>query len=400
VPSDQDDDQDEVALTGPDDDGDDGDDGRVLPGSGHRAERPARVLSQSTREMFKKAAASLKSQLDDEDDDLYDSVGSEDDPVDDPAPSAAAVAATTTPSAPAPTAATPAAAAPSLDPAIIAERERLSQRAAELDRREADITARSVGPLEAFRSRYLDDEAGAMRDLLKEVTGAATDDELNDAVADLVVGLSVNVLKLNAADDVKQRVESRRVMRQLKAHKAEQAREKVAAAKAAEQAQHTEKARAAIGAIGRELDAVKATYPHLMAEDDPAGFVWDVIQHRHAESGEVLSWDAAAALANDSFKRYADAYIAKRRHLLAPPASAGTGAATTPNGDATRDSRGNQGRPRRTVTNDMAAAAPARATAETEPTRDERPLTNEERRARTKQRMRQAFQAGQRDGNA
>lgn len=389
MPPDQDDDQDDVALD-MDDEGDDGPVVNNISGSGIIEPRPHRQLSASTRELFLKGAKTLKAQLDEQDDEDYESVGSEDDPEDaPPAPTPAQAAAVpAAQAAPPPVAAPPAA---SLDPGIIAERERLAARAAELDKRDADLAARQSSAIEAFRERYYDGAAGAVKALLKETLGSDDESEVADAIADLIVELSEKELKLNVDGAVKAAAASRRAERTIKAHKREQkARtEKEAAEKTAAEQRAVEER--TVAAIDREFQAAAATYPNLAAEEGASQFVWDVIKDRFHKHGERLTWQQAAALAEQSFKNYNDAWYARRKHLIAPPVPAA--AAPASSGTVTRE-RANQGSTRRTVTNDMAAAEHAAAPdTRREPETRDAPLSNEERRARTKGRMRNAFRA-------
>jgi hypothetical protein len=281
-------------------------------------------------------------------------------------------------------------AAPSLDPGIIAERERLASLRADLDKREAELVGRQSSAIEAFRERYYDGAAGAVKALLKETLGTESDDEVRDALADLIVDLSAEELKLNVSSDVKAAAAARRAERTIKAHKRDQrARdEKQTAERTAAEERAVEER--TVAAIDREFQAAAASYPNLAAEEGAAQFVWDVIKERFHKHNERLTWPQAAALAEKSFRDYNDAWYARRKHLIAPPAPS---AAAASNGNGTRE-RANQGSTRKTVTNDMAAAEHATAPdREREPAREERPLSNEERRARTKGRMKQAFRA-------
>lgn len=393
--ADSDNDQDDVAI---DDGGDDGDVGEhVIPSSGLSQQRPDRQYSARTRELFKTASAEIAKQLADEEDDLYGSMGEEaDEPPPPTAAQAAQVPAAAAPVAPGQGQPPAPAAAPSLDPGILAERERLSaDRAAFEQERRAFAEKATAAPLDAFRSRYFENSTAAVSDLLKEVTGVTADNDLRDIVSDLIVDLSANVLGLGIAPDVKAATDSRRAIRALNAHKAEVKRSEEQRAVKERELADREHDRGIISAIGREFETAKSEFPHLAAEDDPGAFVWDVIKARHAATGEQLDWRAAAKLADDSFKRYADTWVAKRRHLITPPPATTGAAAAASTGNGSTRGGGNQGT-RRTVTNDMAAAAPARPV----PTEPDRPLTNEERRERTKARMREVFRKQQRDGES
>lgn len=397
------DDPDDVAIEDYDPEDGDGSEHNV-PAAPRTPARPPRQFSAKTRELFKTAAGALKQQIADEDDELYEPLGGDEgdgDPEGDAAGEQSGAAATTTttqvaslPSAPTTPVQAAAPAAPSLDAAILAERDRLAADRAELERdRRAFEDQRASSALEGFRVRYHENSADAVSSLLKEITGASTDADVRDAVADLVVDLSASVLGVTVSPEVRAATDSRRAIRAVRAHKADARRSEERRAGEQQAAAAAERERVAIGAIGREFAAAAAEFPYLSAEDDPAGFVWDVIKARSAKTGEQLSWRDAAKLAEDSFKRYADAWVAKRRHLIAPPAQPAAAGSQPSNGNGTTRERANQGQARRTVTNDMAASVPTQREAPREEER--RQLTNEERRARTKQRMREAWRQTQ-----
>lgn len=310
-----------------------------------------RGVKDTTRKLFQDAAQKLKKQLDDGDsmDDLEPAI------TDEPSAAAAASSASTPDASKEPH--TPAAAAPTSDPVAQAvDTSRAAQvelREKQLEDREKAIAARedAIAARENGGERYIENPGAFIRDLIKQYTGATTDDELRDEIADLVTDLSSTVLGAQVPESHKLRLDSKRAVRQVKAYKAEQAKRDAEMAKKAEQTARERDAQQAMRAIGHELERVKDKFPHLAAEDDPGAIVWAVIQTKHQQDGSVPNWEECARLAEEHFKKKSDAWIAKRRHLLAPAAPQAPVAASAPQGDP-------QSRRSSTLTNKTAAPVP------------------------------------------
>ncbi len=293
-----------------------------------------RGYNDSTRKLFAEAAGKLKAQLEDQpDDDLEPAINHE-------PPVAADGASAGSHSTASQATSLPSAAAPASDPvAAVADTRAAAQlelREKAIADREAKLTAREAQheAREKARERYAEKPGETIRDLIKEWAGVENDDDLRDEIADLITELSAVGLGLPIPDQHKARAESRKALRSVKQYKAELAKLESERSAKAEQAAQEARERQAVEGLAAELKPLTNKFPHLMAEDDPAGIVWDVIKTKHAREGTVPTWEECAALANDHFKKKHDAYFAKRRHLLAPTApTAPVPAAAQPQGD-------------------------------------------------------------------
>lgn len=301
-----------------------------------------RVVGDNTRKLFARAAENLKTQLDSEDADETVAIQPPDET---PAAAAGTVAPTGTQAA----STLPAVAAP-------AQEATQSRAALQLELREKAIAEREtkIAEYEATmgpqRERYLDRSAQTIRELVKEWTGAASDDEVKDEIADLITELSDNVLGLPVSSELRTRTESRRAIRQVKSYKADlNRREQVLAERQAAEEQAVRERNAA-GAIAERLRSVPADkFPHLMAEDDPHAVVWDVIKTKASREPDWQpNWEEAATLANDHFKKVHQGQHQKLSRLFAPAASAAPAQAATHQGAP-------QSRGARTLTNAVAA---------------------------------------------
>lgn len=312
-----------------------------------------RGVKDTTRKLFAEAAKKLKPQLDAGEGDELEPAITDDPPV---AAAAAPEASATSGTSP-----QPAAAAPAPDPVAQTVDTRAAQQL-ELDRKAFDDERKAFESQRAewdakfnIREKYAEDPAGAIVALVKEWTGATSDDEVKDEVADLVSLLSSSSLGAALPEHLKIRIDSKRALRQVKTYKADQAKRDAEAAKKAEAERQQQQERAAIQTLNRELasESLAKKYPHLAAEDDPGGIVWDVIKTQFARTGVEPAWEEMAALADAHFKKKNEAWAAKRRHLLAPAAQKAPVVASEPQGDP-------QSRRSSTLTNKTAApVAPA-----------------------------------------
>jgi hypothetical protein len=313
----------------------------------------SRGMKESTRKLFQAAAEKIKPQLESGDgfDDLEPAIAH-----DDEKPVAAAASTAASKQTPA---SSPAAAAPAQDPvaqvvdarvtAQIEMREKaLAEREAELTKRATELEARENG-----RDRYLDNPGATIRDLIKEWTGASTDDEVKDEIADLITELSNTGLGLPVPEQHKLRLDSRKAIRQVKAYKAEQAKRELDMQKKARDAEAEQDRRARVSDIERAFgaDEIKAKYPHLVVADGGAEALYDAYQLKKTSTGSEPDWEEVAALANEFFKKKHDDWIARRRHLLAPAAPQAPVVASAPQGDP-------QSRRSSTLTNKTAAPVP------------------------------------------
>lgn len=316
-------------LGGPTSDASNEDDGPVY----------RRVVNDKTRTLFKDAASKLAKQIEDGDDDEVPAIP----PPDDKPEAAAATASPGATQAVPPIAA--AAAAPALDAAT-------SRAALQLEVREKAVAERekALEPYVGLREKYLDNQAGTLRDLIKEWTGAGTDEELKDEVADLISDLSSNVLGFAVSPEIKSRLDSRRAIRQVKSYKADITKREQQLAKKSEAEQQATREHRAMGALEVQLKAAAGNYPHLMAEDDAHAIVWDVIKTKASREPDWQpDWVEAAKLAEAHFKTHHEKQHQKLTRLFAP--------ASKPAVEAS-----NQGAPQsrgaRTLTNAVSATAP------------------------------------------
>jgi hypothetical protein len=311
-----------------------------VTGPSGSVQRRGREISPRVRELFAKAAESVKAQkvtLDRDDTDLEDEDGDSVE-VATPAAVAAAVVATPAPApvepAPAPVEPAPAPAppvqvpvappAPSLDPRVSQLREQWASRNAELDAREQQIATREAqADEERVRDSYLEAHDVAVLDFVKKHSGVATDDELADEVADLIVKLSARVHKVEVDPVVQSRIDSKQTLRYVKAQKAALAKREESAQKQAQAAQQQAEVARAQTLLGKEITKpeVAKQYPFLSTLDNAGEIVWEVIDAEFKRSGETLTWTGAAQRADQYLKTKASTEHDRWKHLLeVPPA--------------------------------------------------------------------------------
>lgn len=321
-----------------------GDEGAGAPVEAREIVRD-RGVKETTRKLFQAAAAKLKPQLDAGEGDELEPAITDDQPA-----AAAAASAAHASKAPPSAAAAPApdAVAAAVDTTQAAQLE--LERKAFADERKAFEAQRKEwdDKLAPIRDKYAERPADAIIALVKEWTGAATDDEVKDEIADLITELSSAGLGTSIPDQHKVRMDAKRALRQVKTYKSEQAKRDAESAAKAEAARNEMAERNAMHAVARELEAAKDKFPHLAAEDDPGAIVWSVIKTKHQQDGVVPNWEECARLADEHFKKKSDAWFAKRRHLLAPAAPQAPVVPSAPQGDP-------QSRRSSTLTNKTAA---------------------------------------------
>lgn len=255
-----------------------------------------------------------------------------------------AVSPTSSPAAAAVVPAAVAAATPAASVAdIVAQRNAaaLELREQALVKREADLDARhaALATRENVRAQYASKPADVIRAYVKELTGADGDD-LRAELGDLVTELTASDLGVPVPDAHKSRLESRRALREVKAWKAEaaeteakaKASREVADKQALEQRQQADqqaREQHAVRVLDGYLAGAKDKYPHLAAEPNAAGVIFDVLKAQHADNpNAVPDWEGAAKLANDHFKTRNDQWLAARRDLLVTPTKPATASAT------------------------------------------------------------------------
>jgi hypothetical protein len=343
-----------------------------------------RSVSDKTRKLFAGAAKSLAEQI---------ANGDGDEEVAIPPPDQSVAAApSSSATAPSPVAGAPAAAAaPALDPTA-------GRKALELDVREKAIADRETRIVEREKraetlasaaDRYVENPFQTIRDLIKEWTGAATDDEMQEEMADLVTELSDKGLGLRASQEVRTRADAKRALRVAKSYKT--AADKKTAdleKRQADERMATEQKQMesmAVDGIGKTLALAEnaAKYQHLMLEDDPGAIVWDVIKAQHAahvKAGNapdafVGDWPNAAELANNHFKAQHDKQRQKLSRLPTP--------VTHVPADKAKHQGAAQGQVARTLTN--ASTAPVQPSA---PVDSDAPYDKEAARSRSRAKMR------------
>jgi hypothetical protein len=337
-----------------------------------------RSVSPSTRKLFASAAKSLGEQI---------ASGAMDDdepaippPNETPVAAAAPVASGATP----PVAGAPvAAAAPALvDPAAGRKALELDVREKAIADREARIVERETraDSLANARDRYMEKPFETIRDLIKEWTGASTDDEMRDEISDLVTDLSANGLGLGVSEAVRTRSDAKRALKLAKNYKASAERTAAETAKKAEEqrvaADQKHRAEMAMNGIAVGLKTAGKDYPHLMLEDEPHAIVWDVIKTKaERDPTWVPSWTEAAQLANNHFKAQQDKQRQKLSRLPTP--------ATQVPASGAKHQGAAQGQAARTLTNAVTAPTPAAA-----PVDDDEPYDRNAARNRSRAKLR------------
>lgn len=337
-----------------------------------------RSIGENTRKLFAQAAKSIGEQIAEGDtDDEVPAIGTSNEP-----PAAAAA-----PSTPAQPGSQPAAAAaPAIDAATNRRGLELDVRAKSLDEREATLAEReaSVSRYADARDRYAEKPFELLKELVKEWSGASTDEELRDEFADLVTMFSERGLGMQVSDDVKNRTEARRTLRVAKSYTERAKRDAEAAQKRAAEvqtaAEQQRREATAIDGLTKTLamDEHAKKYPHLMLEDEPGAIVWDVIKHQqlaHIKAGNaaetfVANWATAAELADNHFRAQHDKQRQKLNRLPTPTAQAPASGASN-QGAA-------QGRAARTLTNATATPVPP-----AQPVDDDEPYDRDKARRRS-----------------
>lgn len=367
--------------------------GPVGDAAGDEAPGYRRTISENTRLLFKQAAETTKAQLEDGGvDDLVPAIDNPNEPSVAAAPagrSPLAVPTDADPRAADPVSQSVAAAAPTSDPHKALELEvrekAIAEREAKLAEREKASTS-----IESLGERYLEKPSDILRELLKQWTGADTDEALKDEVADLVTDLSANVLGLPVSREVRDRTEARRAIRTVKAYKTSEQRREAERAKRDEeqraQVEQEQRERLAMDAIGTQLKATSAKYAHLMAEDSPHAIVWDVIKTKASRDPSWQpNWEEAAQLANEHFKNLHTKQHQKLTRLFTPSAQA-------PAVEAQHQGAA-QGRAARTLTNASTAPQPPSQPAPTSPSDDDAPYDKGRARARSLAKLRAGLQS-------
>jgi hypothetical protein len=343
------------------------------PGSGPKRRRE---VSQSTRELFRKASAAVKAQVDaGETADAFEvAIKDEDDPDAAELEAAAVDPATPDPAAAAQTpeqvAAAAAAAAkappPALDDRVVKAWEQVNAAQEALAEERRQIAAlRAESDYESLRDAFIDKPGATTRDLIKRWAPHADERELRELTIDLITELSGEVLGVTIDTAAQQRLDRRAADRSVKAWRAAQKREQDEKPKKDAAEREAAEERRCVTAIDSELKAAAQQYPFLALEEGAAADVWDRMKKAYAKDRTIIPWQEAAAEVENQLKTQASAWIAPRKHLLAmapgsPPAPAKP-AASVPQGDPSSIRRS------RTLTNGSAASAP------TAPRRDAAP---------------------------
>lgn len=377
-------------------DTDDGDEWEAASGEAQPVARGRRshVISDKTRALFKDASASIRKQMTEDEAELYEL------PTDEPATPAPASPAGTTGQQPAPVLASPATApavapAPSLDPQVQQRLAEVSARAAELDAREKAIADREMrGDMAKLHEVYLDKGyAPAMVELVKQWTGASTDAELADEIADLVTELSGHSLGAAVPQDIRARLDSKRALKSVKAHQSRLDKRESELAAQRQKSDEEQQIHRVVGLLNSEVTKPEhaKTFPFLAAEQNAGELIYETVDAQLKRDGTSLSWTDAAKRVNDYLEtKWREAY-GKRAHLFsASPAPAG-GAA---NGQGQRPQGDPQGiRRSHTLTNAQAATVTTTTPPPEPKTGRGGKWSMENHRANTKRKMREVFKA-------
>lgn len=339
----------------PDDDADDAPDDE-------RAAAP-RQIKASTAEFAKRIAAAHKAK------ELSDTVlqpviGAS--PAAKAPPAAGAPAGAGTPAIdPAKPGAAPAAGAPAALPDdLVRKHEQANATLAQLERDRQAFDAERQRYAGLARGKLLgspDEMHAATMALIRDELGeGATDAQVVEALTDYVTELSLKVAGVTLPDTARSKAELRRAERLIANHTRKTAKEANEAKSKAERDEQVRNRTTTADKIGKEIDAANA-HPFLRAttadERDGASigeFIVEVIDQRFRHDGTRLTWQEAATLANEHFKKAATAHSARWSPLLTPPpANGGASVAGAPQGDRS------DAQVRRTLTNTDASAPEA-----------------------------------------
>ena len=365
--------------------------------------RNRHVISDKTRELFKKASAAVKAQLEADGDESP--FGEYEEGV------ASLKAKATAPAQPKEGAAAPAPGQPDQPAAKVQEAAAPAQPSAEeqasraaLEARVADLDAREqrLAELEAARdmgrvkTAYFEKGGSVIASQIREWLGKdVSDDDYKQEVADLITELSVSVLGVNdVPSEVKRGIEARRALRSVKVLKESITETEAQKAKRQEQEQQEQGKRAAIHALNQELRTPTKDYakqfPALFAEDDPGLLIYLTAERQQKQDGTILAWTEAAKRADAHLRKQASAFYDKRKHLFdAAPANAGA-----PTGGQRERVQGDPQGIRRSHT--LTESATGATTIQTPPKPDvpaKGGWSREAHRAQTRQKFRAAFRA-------
>ncbi len=389
--------------------GDDDDDEPAFSAGGEPLVRAGRhPVSEKTRELFKKASASVRKQLEEDGDESpfgeYDE-GAAPKKNDGGSQLQSAVAATAVPAREANPVTPVAPQQPAVESATASQqsaeaqayRAQLEARGVELAEREARIAEQErSGDLAQIRTTYFEKGAVAVRDMLKGWLGKdATEDDIRQEVADLITDLSVQVLGVEVPSEIRAKMDTKRALRSVKVLKDSISESEAQKAKRAEQEREAEGRKLTIHTLNQEIKNTSKDYakqfPYLMAENDPGELVFLTAEKQYKKDGTVLQWTEAAKRVDEHLRKEVSAFIDKRKHLIsAAPATAGAPA----NGQRERPQGDPQGiRRSHTLTN----AATGTTTTTTPPVPDP-PVqggkwSREAHRANTRSKFRNAFTA-------
>lgn len=235
--------------------------------------------------------------------------------------------------------------------AVIAERERITARLAELDKREAAIRDREAQYVDVG-TKLAANPYDAIRELARANLGAgASDAEIDAEVTDLLTEASLKMAgaTIDPKDDKAALRSLQREMRQTKAERRREAAKLEAERKTAEAARveaeqkaaRVEQHRQGVEICNREWDSIKASHGWLAAEDAPAELIWSLISRNHERTGQVMLVADAAKQLDAELASMARSKFSKISHLLQPAAAAtqATPNATGHQGDQPRRSR-------------------------------------------------------------
>lgn len=384
--------------------GDDDDDEPAFTAGGEPLVRAGRhPVSEKTRELFKKASASVRKQLEEDGDESpfgeYDEGAA-------PSPKKTGLGTTTVVEVVKDAGKLEVAPQqPPVEPATSSQqsaeaqayRAQLEARGVELAEREARIAEQErAGDLAQIRTTYFEKGAVAVRDMLKGWLGKdATEDDIRQEVADLITDLSVQVLGVEVPSEIRAKMDTKRALRSVKVLKDSISESEAQKAKQAEQEREVEGRRQAVQLLNQEIKNTSKDYakqfPYLMAEDNPGELIYLTAVNQHKKDGTQLHWSEAAKRVNEHLRTQVSAFIDKRKHLIsAAPATAGAPA----NGQRERPQGDPQGiRRSHTLTN-----AATGATTTTTPPVPDPPVqggkwSREAHRANTRSKFRNAFTA-------
>lgn len=198
---------------------------------------------------------------------------------------------------------------------------RLEQQARELDERERRYRSEYEPIAKRFdelREKVVERPIDAFRDLLVDSLGV-DEKEAERQIDKLVEERTRQKLGLVSDSDGTSGSDSgsleRLVLQTRKRQRADEERKRREAEEQKAQRQYEE----AVAALDERLMQAQSTYPYLAVQDNPGRIILDLWNEHHQRTGTELSFEQAAAIANDHYKDKELRYYERRKSLFGQP---------------------------------------------------------------------------------